>query len=53
MLGTRTEEELKLIREALGNRVPLCGFYGYGELSPQQGNSTSSYRPSGGGGRRR
>ena len=42
MLGTRTEEELKLIRGALGDRVPLCGFYGYGELSPQQGNPTGS-----------
>ena len=42
MLGTRTEEELKLIRGALGAQVPLCGFYGYGELSPQQGNPTGS-----------
>jgi hypothetical protein len=42
MLGTRTGEELKLIRGALGDRVPLCGFYGYGELSPQQGNPTGS-----------
>jgi hypothetical protein len=42
MLGTRTEEELKLIRGALGDQVPICGFYGYGELSPQQGDPTGS-----------
>jgi|SRR5688572_3742805 hypothetical protein len=42
MLGTRTEEEVKLIREALGARVPVCGFYGYGELSPKQGDSTDT-----------
>jgi len=22
--------------------VPLCGFYGYGELGPQQGDPTGS-----------
>jgi hypothetical protein len=42
MLGTRTEEELKLVRGVLGDQVPVCGFYGYGELSPQQGDPTGT-----------
>jgi len=32
LLGTRTEEELHVIRGALGEDVPICGFYGYGEI---------------------
>ena len=42
LLGTRTEEELKLIRGALGDAVPACGFYGYGEISPQMGDPTGT-----------
>jgi hypothetical protein len=37
ILGTRTEEELKLLRDVLGDSVPVCGFYGYGEICPEVG----------------
>jgi hypothetical protein len=35
ILGTRTEEELKLLRGILGESVAVCGFYGYGEICPE------------------
>jgi hypothetical protein len=38
LLGTRTGEELNLVRGVLGDSVAVCGFYGYGELSPQMGD---------------
>jgi hypothetical protein len=42
LLGTRTEEELNLIRGSLGAAVSVCGFYGYGEISPQMGDSSGT-----------
>jgi hypothetical protein len=42
LLGTRTEEELKRIRGTLGDTVPICGFYGYGEISPHMGDATGT-----------
>jgi hypothetical protein len=42
LLGTRTTEELKLIRDTLGDTVPICGFYGYGEISPHMGDPTGT-----------
>ena len=42
LLGTRTEEELNLIRRALGAAVPTCGFYGYGEICPHIGDPTGA-----------
>jgi hypothetical protein len=42
LLGTRTEEELNLIRGSLGAAVPACGFYGYGEISPHMGDATGT-----------
>ena len=39
LLGTRTREEIKLVRDMLGEGVPACGFYGYGEISPNNGDS--------------
>lgn len=42
LLGTRTQEELRLIRETLGEAVPVCGFYGYGEISPNMGDPTGT-----------
>jgi hypothetical protein len=42
LLGTRTGEELQLIRGGLGEAVPICGFYGYGEISPKFGDSTGT-----------
>ena len=34
ILGQRVEEELDSVRELLGPRPQLCGFYSYGEFSP-------------------
>ena len=42
LLGTRTGEELGLIRNTLDNIVPVCGFYGYGEISPHMGDPTGT-----------
>lgn len=42
LLGTRTEEELNLIRGSLGAAVAACGFYGYGEISPLTGDPTGT-----------
>jgi hypothetical protein len=42
LLGTRTQEELKQILGTLGDAVPVCGFYGYGELSPRMGDATGT-----------
>jgi hypothetical protein len=42
LLGTRTSEELRLIRGTLGDAVPVCGFYGYGEISPNMGDVTGT-----------
>jgi hypothetical protein len=42
LLGTRTQEELRLIRDTLGDAVPICGFYGYGEISPNMGDPSGT-----------
>ena len=42
LLGTRTQEEIRLIRDTLGDAVPACGFYGYGEISPNMGDPTGT-----------
>jgi hypothetical protein len=42
LLGTRTQEEVRLIRDTLGQTVPICGFYGYGEISPNMGDPTGT-----------
>ncbi len=34
VLGQRTEEETEMVREILGTRPILTGFYSYGELAP-------------------
>jgi len=31
VLGRRTREEMERIRQVVGNRVPMVGFYSYGE----------------------
>jgi hypothetical protein len=41
LLGTRTQEEIRLIRNVLGD-LPICGFYGYGEISPNMGDPTGT-----------
>lgn len=42
LLGTRTAEEFGIVREVLGTDVPVCGFYGYGEIGPLAGASPAS-----------
>lgn len=37
LFGTKSGEEVKLIREILGPAVPVAGFYGYGEFAPLEG----------------
>lgn len=37
LLGTRTAEEVGIVREILGDKLPVCGFYGYGEIGPLPG----------------
>ncbi len=34
ILGTRTEEELRILRENLPPQIPVSGFYTYGEIAP-------------------
>jgi hypothetical protein len=34
MLGTRTEEELRILKENLPPQIPISGFYTYGEIAP-------------------
>jgi PAS domain S-box-containing protein len=34
VLGTRTEEELRILRENLPPQIPVSGFYSYGEIAP-------------------
>ncbi len=36
VLGQRTEEEVEGVRDVLGRRAALTGFYSYGELAPFQ-----------------
>jgi hypothetical protein len=33
-MGQMTEEELEIVRENLGPRAAITGFYSYGELAP-------------------
>ena len=42
VLGRRTEEEIEQVRAQFGTRVPMIGFYSYGEFSPI-GPATSSH----------
>lgn len=37
VLGQRTDEEIECVLEALGDDVPLIGFYSYGEITPVGG----------------
>lgn len=34
VLGTRTDEEIVAVKEAIGGDVPIIGFYTYGEYAP-------------------
>lgn len=41
VLGSRTGEEIALIRQAIGLHLPIAGFYTYGEYSPMRCHSAS------------
>lgn len=34
LLGTRTGDEGAIVESVIGSQVPVCGFYGYGEIGP-------------------
>lgn len=34
LLGTRTGEEMAIVQSVIGLQIPVCGFYGYGEIGP-------------------
>jgi hypothetical protein len=38
VLGDRVEEELEVVKEIFGDETILCGFYSYGEFSPNLDN---------------
>lgn len=43
ILGTRTPEELKLLKNHLPGYLPIMGFYGFGEFSPMMRNHSSRF----------
>ncbi len=43
LLGTRTSEEVSIVREILGEDLPICGFYGYGEIGPPTATTSAQY----------
>ena len=38
VLGNRIEEEIEAVKEVFGDKMLICGFYSYGEISPTQKN---------------
>ncbi len=34
VLGDRIEEEIEVVKEVFGDKMLVCGFYSYGEISP-------------------
>src|SRR5712671_3624600 len=42
ILGSRTQEEVRLVKELLGD-VPAVGFYGYGEIARLEKDGVSHY----------
>ena len=42
LLGTRTSEEYQIIREKFDLSMPMCGFYGYGEIGPIQSSGANA-----------
>jgi hypothetical protein len=41
ILGTRTQEEYRVLRKGVSPEVPLFGFYAYGQISPFNESGTS------------
>lgn len=42
VFGLRAGEEIKLVRDIIGNEVPLVGFYAYGEIAPLEGTDLAA-----------
>lgn len=42
LLGTHTGEEIGIVESVLGSHVPVCGFYGYGEIGPLDAGDPAS-----------
>ncbi len=42
LLGTHTGEEIGIIQSVIGPDVPVCGFYGYGEIGPLETKDPTS-----------
>ncbi len=42
LLGTHTGEEIGIVESVIGSQVPVCGFYGYGEIGPRDTNDPTS-----------
>ena len=38
VLGNRIEEEIEAVKEVFGEKMLICGFYSYGEISPTLNN---------------
>jgi hypothetical protein len=44
LLGTHTGEEIGIVESVIGPQIPVCGFYGYGEIGPlNTGDRVSKY----------
>lgn len=43
VLGNRIEEEFEVAKEALGSETIICGFYSYGEISPNHNYTTCEF----------
>jgi hypothetical protein len=43
LLGTRTKEEYEIFKTKLPPNLPCCGFYSYGEISPNQLNQSTQF----------
>ena len=40
VMNQRVEEEVEQVREVIGERVPMAGFYSYGEMAPFNGSTS-------------
>ncbi|PMB45578.1 hypothetical protein CEN40_11865 [Fischerella thermalis CCMEE 5205] len=43
LLGTRAKEEYQLVKQALPEDIPICGFYTYGEFAPLEPQGSTYY----------
>ncbi len=43
LLGTRTGTEYEILRQMLGDGVPVCGFYSFGEIAPLDEGGEARY----------